>query len=182
MRAGDERRDWTAADERALARMAGEVPRREICRRLRRSKASVEAKAHRMGLSLRCYPWTLVWCDACATWRTEVDANGSCPVCEARRRLEAAEARCAEALALLPPEERALYAATESLRGSSVPPRPASVAAGATGYARRKAEAERLAAVEAWERKTLERRANAAKTRLKRIREKAGANPRKPSA
>lgn len=88
---------WTTAEEDALAALAGTMPAPEIAGALGRSERSVREKASRMGLSLR-YRGGPVWCDGCATWRTEVDADGLCPVCRMRARTEAHRARYAEAV------------------------------------------------------------------------------------
>ncbi len=179
MRRGAERVEWTTGDLAYLRANAGEIPLVEIARTLKRSRAAVYSKAHELGLSVRCYVSTLEWCDQCATKRTELDADGRCPVCRLRAQLDAAEQRVADALAAMPPDVREQYAATETLRASRAvtPPRPA--LAGLEPYRRKQAEDAHARAVEAAETANLQRRVDAAKTRLKRIREKTGANPRK---
>jgi len=89
---------WTTAEEDALAALAGTVPPAEIAGVLGRSVGAVRVKASRMGVSLR-YRQGPVWCDGCATWRTEVDADGLCPVCRMRERVAAHRERYAEAVA-----------------------------------------------------------------------------------
>jgi len=179
MRRGADRVEWTTGDVDYLIASAGEMPIVEIARTLKRSRAAVYSKAHELGLSVRCYVSTMEWCDQCATKRTELDADGRCPVCRLRAQLDAAEQRVAAALEALPPDVREQYAASEALRYSraTIPPRP--TLAGLEPYERHRAEDRHARAVEAAEAANLQRRVDAAKTRLKRIREKTGANPRK---
>lgn len=183
MRKGEARRDWTTAEVGYLLDAAGRVPRREICRHLRRSRKSVERKAACLGLSLRCYVRRLRWCPACATWRSTVrDETGQCRVCEKREQLERSEDRVSAALARLGIEQRAAYEAWESKRSSAVPPKPLKPeSCPVSRYERAKAEDRHLRDVERWEVACLDRRINANKTRLRRIREKTGDNPRKKS-
>lgn len=182
-RPGDAQRPWTTAEIAYLRDTAGRIPRRDICRRLRRSRSSVETMACRLGVSLRCYMPKLVWCDECAKWRSHVDADGRCRVCRMREQLRGREDACAEALAAMDPAQRAVYEEGESRRQTRrVPPRPAKRAScPVSRYQRAKAEADHALAVEEWEHRCLKLRYDAAKTRLRRMREKTGANPRKKS-
>lgn len=182
-RRGEAQRPWTTEEVRYLAEHAGREPLREICRRLKRSQSSVKARAHRMGVSLRAPAWCLAWCDECATWRTSVsERTGRCRVCEMRHRTEGREAACAEALAAMTPEQRSLYASTESRRGTRkkadpMPKRPDTRPMGRFEAVR--AERAWHAAVEEWELRRAKLPYDAAKTRLRRMREATGSNPRK---
>lgn len=125
----------------------------------------------------------MVWCDCCATWRTSVSADtGACRVCRMRERLEGREDACAEALEAMTAEQRATYEESESLRGrrKPYPPRPKKPPTdGMTPAKAAKVEDAHLAALEAWELERVRLDYDAAKTRLRRMREKAGTNPRK---
>ena len=180
-RKGSAQRPWTTDEIETLRGMAGRLPRREICRELKRSRKSVEHAAARLGLSLRCYVPRLVWCDECATYRSRLDADGRCRVCAMRERLAGREAACAEALAAMTPEQRAVYAESESKRATRrFPPRPQKRACCVvSSYQRDKAEADHLLAIEEWEYRRLKLPYDAAKTRLRRMREVTGTNPRK---
>lgn len=141
-------------------------------------------QAKRLGLSLRVPVWGLAWCDECASWRTGVsERTGRCRVCEMRERLAGREAACAEAMAAMTPEQRAVYAESESRRETrKPPPRPRRPRTDGMGlFAAAKAEREWFEAVEAWEHRRLKLPYDAAKTRLRRMREATGTNPRKNS-
>lgn len=184
MRKGSKRNDWTTEEVRYLAEHAGKVPRREICRHLRRSAKSVRRKAESMRISLRVPVWRLHWCDECATWRTRLNAQGRCPVCQKRANVEAEAARCADELAAMTPGQRRSFEAAETRRGRVKPhsPRPRRKPSDGTGpFAASRSEQEWLAAVEAWELERLAKRYDAEKQRLKRMRAVRGTNPRKKS-
>ena len=181
MRKGQRRRDWSTKDVARLREMAGRATRREICRELKRSSRAVECKASEIGVSLRCHESRLEWCAESATWRSTVSPKtGRCAVCRKRDQLDASERRIADALDQLPSEVRAVYEGSESSRGIRKPPtRPKRPRRTGDRYADAKAEDAHLIAVEAWEAASLDLRIDANKTRLKRIRAKVGANPRK---
>ena len=65
-RKGSAQRPWTTDEIDRLRDMAGRLPRRDICRELKRSSGAVKMAAKRLGLSLRCCRTRLVWCDECA--------------------------------------------------------------------------------------------------------------------
>ena len=182
-RKGSSQRPWTTDEVEALRSMAGRVTRREICRQLKRSRKSVEHAAARLGLSLRCYVSKLVWCDECAIWRSRIDKDGRCRVCAMRERLAGREAACAEALAAMTPEQRAVYDENEAKRGTRrFPARPKPRIAGScpiSRYERERAKAAYLLDIEEWEHRRLKLPYDAAKTRLRRMREVTGTNPRK---
>lgn len=182
-RKGSAQRPWTTDELDRLRDMAGRLPRRDICRELKRSRKSVEHAAARLGLSLRCYRARLVWCDECATWRSALDKDGRCRVCRMRGQLAGREAACAEALAAMTPEQRTVYAESEAKRSTRrFPPRPKPEkreSCPVSRYERAKAEAAYLLDIEEWEHRRLKLPYDAAKTRLRRMREVTGTNPRK---
>ena len=98
-----------------------------------------------------------------------------------REQLRGRERACAEALAAMAPSERAVYEKTEAERQSKrLPPHPVKRFVSATPDGKPRIEETRyLAEVEEWEYRVLKLRYDAAKTRLRRMREKTGANPRK---
>ena len=182
-RKGAAQRPWTTEELRILHDAAGRIPAASIARALGRPAGAVAKAAERQGLSLRCRVPRLVWCDECAKWRSHVDADGRCSVCRMRAQLQGREAACAEALAAMDPAQRAVYEDGEPRRRTRrLPPRPVErPSCPASRWQREKAAADHALAVEDWERRCLKLRYDAAKTRLRRMREKTGANPRKKS-
>ena len=180
-RKGSSQRPWTTDELDRLADMAGRLPLRDICRDLRRSKRAVETAALRLGLSLRCYRKRLVWCDECASWRSSLNNDGRCRVCAIREGLAGREAACSEAMAAMTARQRSVYVASESKRLTRrYPPRPQKRPCCTTSrYQKDKAEADHLLATEEWEYRRLKLPYDAAKTRLRRMREVIGTNPRK---
>ena len=125
-------------------------------------------------------PSQMEWCDLCSTWRTKLDERtGWCRVCLMRKRYRNREEACLEALEAMKPKERERYLETETQRQMRVaPPKPKKAPAGSSDE-RENAEADYLAAVEEWELAKYKRLYDASKTRLRRMREKTGTNPRK---
>lgn len=165
-----------------MRKYAGVLTRREICRHLKRSTKSVKRKSERLGVSLRCFKTKLNWCPVCAKWRSTVSPKtGKCRVCSKRKSLMDGEWRVSDALAQLTPEQRLIYEEEESKRGKRrVPPRPIKMQVSPENRYKFAKEEERYAiAIEAWEIKCLDLDIDANKSRLKRIREKLGTNPRK---
>ena len=181
-RKGEKQRSWTTADEQFLLRYAGVLTKRDICKELKRSDKAVEIKAKRLGVSLRCFVSKLTWCNQCAKWRVTVsERTGNCRVCAKREMLERSEERITEALEQLDLDQRAVYLQGEAKRGSrKMPPKPQKQASKVGSmYARKRAEEQHQKDLEQWEIACLDRQINANKTRLKRIRQKSGTNPRK---
>lgn len=177
MRPGAERRDWTAEEVRFLMESAGRMPRREICRRLRRSAKSVERMADRLraqghAISLRCWEPTLSTCPSCGRRSATARESGVCRPCVLARRLAAEEGRIADLMARLPADARAAYARAESDRGdrtSDPMPLPPAYDREPTNYERdRDAEAYDRA-LEEWEARRLNRRLRATQRRRERI-------------
>lgn len=183
-RKGAQQFGWTTADEQFLLKSAGVLTRREICRELKRSRKSVEHKAKRLGISLRCFVSKLTWCNNCATWRTTVsERTGYCRVCAKREMLARSEQRVSDELAHLNFNQRTIYLNEEAHRGTRQPPPKPVKQASTVGslYTRKKAEEQYQKDLERWEIACLDQLINANKTRLKRIRQKLGTNPRKKS-
>lgn len=97
--------------------------------------------------------------------------------------LERSEKRVSDELAHLNFNQRTLYLNEEAHRGTrklpSKPVKQASVVGSL--YARKKVEEQYQKDLERWEVACLDQLINANKTRLKRIRQKLGTNPRKKS-
>lgn len=178
-------RVWTDAERVYLENAAGKLPLKQISEALERSTSSITAEADCLELSLDCPSAQFVWCDKCATWRTRLNVRtGWCRVCTAREQLRGREEACAEALFLLKPNERAIYEKTEAERQTKrLPPHPVKRFVPPIESGKRSEEDARyLAEVEEWECRVLKLRYDAAKTRLRRMRQKSGSNPRKPSS
>lgn len=174
-RKGLSQRPWTTEELAALRGMAGHIPKREICRALKRSSGAVRATSSRMGLSLRCYKSKLQWCNECATWRSSLDNNGSCKVCRMRERLDGREAACSEVLASMKPEQRQIYEDSEPKRGSRHISRPLRAKtyrgkSALNNYQKARVDTEHILAIEQCEYLRLKLRYDAAKTRLNRMR------------
>lgn len=180
-RKGAKQRGWTSGELAFLRDCAGKMPRREICRTLKRSKNSVEMKSRCLGVSLRCFRSQLEWCPVCATLRSHLSpSTGQCRVCSKRKQYDKGECRVSEALEQLTPKERLIYEEEEAKRGSrKLPRKPLKPLRQGSLYERQKTEEAYLLAIERWEIRCLDLKIDANKTRLKRIREKTGSNPRK---
>lgn len=175
---------WTTERIDDLRDMAGRIPAVRIAETLGCSYWSVVKAANRLGLSLMCPVSRLVWCDGCASWRSSVSKReGLCRVCRMREQLAGREAACVEEYAAMTSAQRAVYDAQEAKRGtrpSSLGPRPKLGESSPVSMRERsKARAAYLLALEEWEYRRLLLPYNAAKTRLKRMREILGTNPRK---
>lgn len=184
---GSAQEPWTTEELVLLRQMAGRLPAARIARVLGRTDGAVRKAAERMGLSLRCCRARLVWCAECASWRSEVDPRtGRCRVCRMREQLAGREAACVEEYAAMTHAQRAAYDAQEARRGtrpSSLGPRPAKRAScPVSRFERDRAESAYLLDLEEWEYRRALLPYNAAKTRLRRMREVTGTNPRKKNA
>ena len=181
---------WSAGEIAYVKNAMGYLSPAEIAEALGRSERAVARLLAREGWGTAADATaeedapSLVWCDQCSTWRTSLESKtGWCRVCSLRERLARREAACAEALAALTPEERAVYRRNEARRKRRrALARPKMRAYDASDPAdRRKAEREYAVALENWEYTVLKLRYDAVKTRLKRMRVKSGANPVKGS-
>lgn len=175
-------RPWAASERTYLRNAGGVLPLEDLCRALGRSEESVRREAERAGIALACDGTVFVWCDRCATWRTGLNGRtGWCRICTMREQLRGREQACAEALAAMSASARAVYEKTEAERQTKrLPPHPVKRYVPPSADGRRNVEEARyLAEMEEWEYRVLKLRYDAAKTRLRRMREKTGSNPRK---
>lgn len=175
-------RAWTTHEDEFLVANAGRLTKRQIAERLRRTNRAVEAEARRLrqrgvDVCLRCHRSTMAVCPACGRMRTALGESGLCGPCMAERRLERIQADTARLIAMLPADERSLYAQTEAEVESSAPERPKRprVPQGAPYRVRARLEDRYDADVEAWEEALLTRRIKAAQKRKERIRHKVEA-------
>ena len=87
-RKGEETVFWTTSEISYLRDNADKATLQELAVNLNRTEKAVANQASRLGISIRYNKTVLVWCDHCATWRTEVDGSGACPVCQLKTRLK----------------------------------------------------------------------------------------------
>jgi len=185
LRKGARRIDWSTKDLKYLRDNAGLIPISKISKHLGKSPKAIQRKAETLGLSTRYFNSTLAWCPNCAHMRTEINPHtGVCRVCSKQKQLDKSEQRISEALAQLPFEQRSVLEHFELSRGSEIPPKPVmkKVSTKPRYRYRRNRELIRYEReLELWEIKYLDRRINANKKRLERIRMRLGTNPRKKS-
>lgn len=180
MRRGAKKSEWTYAEVRYLLDSAGGVPKREMCRHLRRSGKAVERMASRLreqghAISLRCYQPTTIICPACGRSSATAKETGICRPCTLRRRLAATEGQIAELMHRLPPNVRAIYEDTEAEKGSRAfdpMPRAPYYAEPPTRYRRLRDEEAYDRAMEEWEARRVQRELKAAQKRKERIQRK----------
>lgn len=171
-------RSWTTGDLRRVAELAGTMPERELRRRLRLSKNQLRyavATLRKMGVSVstRYYEPRLEQCPSCGRMSATLGRHGICEPCRRRRQLAEIEARTAALLEQLPPEQRAVYEATEAETGSSPGPMPAAPRTeGMDAYDRAAAEEAHDEEMERWAARYLMRQVKAAQKRKERIQKK----------
>ena len=177
MRQGSKRKEWSVAEIRWLLDNAGSIPKREICRRLKRSSSSVKHMAHRLNkqgysVSLRCYEPKATICPSCGRMSLTTRNSGICEPCSLQRQLTSIESQISDLLAQLPPDIRAIYEETEAEKSTRVidpmPKRPV-YRETPTRYQRLKDEEAYDAEVEAWVAKRYHRKVKAAQKRKERI-------------
>lgn len=176
------KKPWTTRELKLLFEWAGHKPKREIAYELKRSPGAVQMQAKRYGISLRYWHSTLVWCDQCATYRTELDELGRCPICRERTTYAATQSTIGAWLTMLEEHERDMYADNEALVESqreTTAPRT-TIHPGMSIYERARAEDRLAREREAAELKFWVRANAAARQRLKRIRDKAQAKSAGP--
>lgn len=182
MRKGAKRRDWTVADLQFLRDNAGKMPRRELSRALKRGARAIESQVYLMrksgeDVTLRCFRSKLTSCPSCGARRGRMGSEGICEPCRRRRQLAKVQGRISDLLAKLPPEERAVYDATEAETESSWDPMPPPPhLAGLGRYERARAEEAREIEVEDWLVRNLRRQVKAAQKRKERIEKKVKMN------
>ena len=180
MRPGARRSDWTYEDVRFLLDNAGRIPKRDICRRLRKSAKAVESMAYRLrkrghAIDLRCFEPSAIVCPSCGRSSLTAKDTGICRPCTLRRRLAATEGQIADLLHRLPPDTRAIYEDTEAEKGSRafdpMPKMPA-YAEQPTRYRRLRDEEAFDRDMEEWEARRIQRELKAAQKRKERIQRK----------
>ena len=153
-----------------------------IAERIGRSAEDVDTAAFLLGLDTGLACPDLVWCDECMEWRTSVNRDGRCPVCQKRENIRRERERCSEALAAMTPEQRAGYERREAARhvpmAKSRPYPALTMPEAATRRERAALAAFQAVAVEAWEIEALKREYDSEKQRLKRMRQTLGTNLR----
>lgn len=181
-RKGARQREWTTGEVAYLVESAGRVPRREICRHLKRSAESVygkakELRAQGVPVNLRCHVTRLEACPACGCMRSTLGRKGICEVCRRRSQLEAIHARISELLHKLPFEERETYADTEAEVESVPDPMPEfPKVKGLSHYLTCRVKEQHDRDMEAWQVRTLTRQVKAAQKRKERIEQKVRAS------
>lgn len=175
---GSKQVEWTTQEVAYLIENAGRIPKREICKHLKRRSESVSQKAKALRaqgvpVELRCYKPKLEACPACGCMRSTLGRHGICEVCRKRAQLSVIHARISRLLHMLPFEERDKYADTEAEVESVPDPMPASPRLdGLSYYAQCKAKESRDRAMEAWQIRNLNRQVKAAQKRKERIQKK----------
>lgn len=155
------------------------MPKRDICRHLRRSAKSVECAAYRLRkqgipVDLRCYTPRAMTCPACGSMSARMGREGICEPCRRRGQLAVIHARIADLLQRLPIEERDTYGQTEAETESARDAMPkAPDTRGLSYYARAKAEEAHAIACEQVAIANLKREIKAAQKRKERIEKKA---------
>lgn len=129
MRKGAKVRPWSVSDVRFLVANAGRLPKLDICQMLKRSSASVRRKAEdlrRAGydVDLRYYRPTMEPCPSCGNMSATLDRHGKCEPCRRREQLAVIEARIADLLPRLTPEQMDVYERSETKRKSRIDPVP----------------------------------------------------------
>lgn len=178
MRKGATTRPWTVEDEQFLIANAGKLPKRDICQMLKRSSASVRRKAEDLRkagveVNLSYYHPTMEPCPHCGNLSATINRKGLCEPCRRRDQLADIEARIADLLPLLSPEQRAEYEKTEAKRESRVDPIPEPPdTSGMSDWRRAYHEEAHAMAVEKIVAGNLKRKAKAAQKRKERIEKK----------
>lgn len=170
-RKGARQRSWSNADLNYLYLNLGKKPVKEIARRLRRSEKSVYRKADR----IRRNETSLSWCATCNSLRTLVDRQGKCRICNLRESTERTEKESRKLIEQLDREKRENYLKNEPFRGS----KREDLAEKLSIIKQIKADKGFLVREEILELAYETRRYNAARSRLRHIREDLGISPRK---
>lgn len=178
MRRGAKRSEWSTADVRFMIENAGRIPKRDICRHLKRSSKSVERKAAWLRaqgilIDLRHFESKLTPCPSCGNLSATLDRTGFCKPCRQREQLATIQARISSLLQRLPMSERDTYMDTEAETESArhIKPKPQSTQ-DMSEYAKARARERYAIEIEAWESANLFRRIKAAQKRKERIEKK----------
>lgn len=171
-------RPWSTTEVAYLIDHAGRIPKREICKHLKRRSESVNSKARHLReqgvpVDLRCYRPKLEACPACGCMRATLGKHGICEVCRKRVQLASIHTRISNLLHRLPFEERETYAVTEAEIESTVDPMPRFPRTeGLSYYHACKAKEMHDRAMERWQLRNLGRQVKAAQKRKERIEKK----------
>ncbi|ACV23646.1 Uncharacterised protein [Slackia heliotrinireducens] len=164
-----------------LARLAGVRSVDSMAQWFGKTPEQVDEAAYRLGLDVSMECQDLLWCDECATWRTELNESGRCKVCNERAKTERERQWIAELFEAMPPDARKPYELRDSRRGMArrVEGRPRLVVPeGASSHERAVLEAVHLAEIEGWEFRAAKREYDAVKQLLHRLRVTMGIAPR----
>lgn len=172
---------WETFEIIYLLKNAGFYSVQSLSNHLGRECSDVENVLCSLGVDGVLLVPELFWCDSCATYRTEINNKGMCRVCQLKKSLEKEESVITDELKKLPIELRAAYSDSEALKGFRATPKPLPIKESkcTTEKQRKFSEVAYLVAMEQWQITNAQRLYNASKTRLKRIREHLGTNPRK---
>lgn len=116
-------------------------------------------------------------CNVCFSWRVEVNRGGKCRICSLKESIAKSEAACSEVFALLPHDLKEKYSETEVIRSSVVfdpKPKPPKREPEQDHVIERLKLVAYTIAMEQWEIKGYQRKYDAVKQRLHRMRENAG--------
>lgn len=178
MRKAAKLRNWTTYEVRYLTENAGRIPKRDICKHLKRSSKAVECKAARLRregsvLCLRCFKSSLETCPSCGRLSSHLGREGFCEPCRRTKQLQEIQGRIAHLLSQLPAQERSVYETTEAELASRNDPMPtAPSTAGLDVYHASKLLEQHERAMESWATRNLQRQIKAAQKRKERIEKK----------
>lgn len=160
---------WNSREIAFLRENAGKLTRRELQYALKRSDASIEHQARRMGISLRVPTWRLKWCVECANWRTELnDKTGRCKVCTTKHHLNNTKSKCVALYAHLNAEQKNAFRET---RETFHEPKPKlGTLAGMTPFQESKRRQAYLRRLEEWEYRRVNMQYQTERKRLERLR------------
>lgn len=167
-------RDWTLDETLFVRDYAGTVPLALLAYYLRRNARDVAGECARLEVPFVYVGTPLFWCDECASWARRLDKSGRCRKCNLRHRLRNIEAKTADLMEKLPPEQQEVYAVFESKRGGRRFPGPP-VAPGASEMPPREAVAAStayLAELSEWEAGKVYRAVKSAQKRKDRVAQK----------
>lgn len=177
-RKGTHQRPWTVKEVDYLLENAGHIPKRDICKHLKRSSKSVESMAHHLrerghSIDLRHHVSKLEACPACGCMRATLGKHGICEVCRKRVQLTAIHSRISRLLHQLPFNAREKYADTEAEIESTPDPMPRTPHYEGLSYYRYcKAKDDHARAMEQWQIRNLHKQIKAAQKRKERIQKK----------
>ena len=158
--------NWTIQEIKNLLNMVGMYPIEFIAQRLNKTTEQIDNACFLLDLSPDYSESGLepFWCNECATWRFRRKRNGNCAICETKKQIEKSRQKEFKELRIASQETLIRYGKYETHRGDRKQVKPLS-----TGDCR---------ADEANELRYYQAIYDRERTRLKRIRQKNGTNPR----